>query len=139
MKDDVIKHEPRIIGNIGMFYACYRLSCLGWNVMPTSRNARGVDIIAYSPNATLFQGIQVKALSKVVPVPLGTNLEKIMGDRWIIVVNALAEKPATFILLPNEVREGAHRGEKNGKVSYWLQPRAYDHDEFREAWHRVMP
>ena len=47
------KIDARIVGNIGMFYACYRLSCLGWNVMPTARNARGVDIIAYSPDASL--------------------------------------------------------------------------------------
>ena len=43
----ITKHEAQIVGNIGMFYACYRLSRLGWNVMPTARNARGVDIIAY--------------------------------------------------------------------------------------------
>lgn len=31
-----------------MYYACYRLSRMGWNVMPTARNARGIDIIAYN-------------------------------------------------------------------------------------------
>lgn len=34
----------QITGNIGLFYACYELSRKGWNVMPTSRNARGIDI-----------------------------------------------------------------------------------------------
>ncbi len=33
--------------NAGLYYTCYPLSLLGWNVMPTARNARGVDIIAY--------------------------------------------------------------------------------------------
>jgi hypothetical protein len=33
--------EPQIIGNAGLYYWCYRLSLLGWNVMPTARNARG--------------------------------------------------------------------------------------------------
>ena len=28
-----------------MYYACYHLSKLGWNVMPTARNAKGIDII----------------------------------------------------------------------------------------------
>jgi hypothetical protein len=32
--------------------------------MPTARNARGVDIIAYDQNGTRFIGIQVKALKK---------------------------------------------------------------------------
>lgn len=37
--------NQQTVGNIGLFYVCYRLSRLGWNVMPTSRNARGVDIV----------------------------------------------------------------------------------------------
>jgi len=43
-----MKLETQIVGNIGMYYACYQLSKLGWNVMPTARNAKGIDIIAYS-------------------------------------------------------------------------------------------
>ena len=31
--------------------------------MPTARNARGIDIIAYNKNGTRFIGVQVKALS----------------------------------------------------------------------------
>ena len=37
----------QVVGNIGMHYAAYRLSQMGWNVMPTSRNARGIDLLAY--------------------------------------------------------------------------------------------
>ena len=47
--------------------------------MPTARNARGVDIIAYSADASRFLGIQVKALSKRNPVPLGLSLDKVHG------------------------------------------------------------
>ena len=133
----ITKHEAQIVGNIGMFYACYRLSRLGWNVMPTARNARGVDIIAYSPDATHFIGVQVKSLSKNSPVPLGKTLDKIAGHRWIIVNNAISDAPSTFIMLPAEVRERAHRREKDGRVSYWLQPRDYDQEQFRDAWHRL--
>ncbi len=133
------KRETQIIGNVGMYYACYRLSMLGWNVMPTSRNARGVDIIAYDNNAEKFVAIQVKTLSNRSPVPLGQSLEKIMGDWWII-VNEVADhskQPNTYILLPDEVRNLAHRGEKDGRVSYWLQPKDYTKDEFIEKWDRI--
>jgi hypothetical protein len=65
-------------------YCCYKLSGLGWNVMPTARNARGVDIIAYNADASHFIGIQVKTLSKRNPVPLGSSLDKCMGDFWVI-------------------------------------------------------
>jgi hypothetical protein len=109
---------------------------MGWNVMPTARNARGVDIIAYNQNGSRFIGIQVKALSKRNPVPLGTSIDRIMGDFWVI-VNNVANAPEAFILLPEEIKERAHRGEKDDRVSYWLQPSSYDTNAFREAWHRI--
>jgi len=84
--------------------------------MPTARNARGVDIIAYSRDASQFRGIQIKALSKRAPTPLGTSLEKIMGDYWII-VNRVVTEPAAFVLTPAEVLERARRGEKEGQGS----------------------
>jgi len=40
-----------VVGNIGMYFAAYRLSLLGWNVMPTSRNARGIDLLAYDADS----------------------------------------------------------------------------------------
>jgi hypothetical protein len=45
----------------------------GWNVLPTSRNARGIDIIIYSQNAAKKYTIQVKSLSKRAPIPLGSR------------------------------------------------------------------
>jgi hypothetical protein len=53
---------------------------MGWNVMPTARNSRGIDIIAYNKEGKDFIGVQVKTLSKRNPVPLGNSLDKIMGD-----------------------------------------------------------
>lgn len=131
-----MKTDNQITGNIGLYYTCYKLSCMGWNVMPTARNARGVDIIAYNQDGSRFIGVQVKALSKRNPVPLGTNIDKVMGDFWVI-VNNLASEPQAFILLPEEIKERSHRGEKDERVSYWLQPGSYDTDAFREAWHRI--
>ncbi len=128
--------RPQIIGNVGLYYTCYRLSLLDWNVMPTARNARGIDIIAYDADASHFIGVQVKTLSKRNPVPIGTKLDNIMGDFWVIVDN-VTQEPRAFIMLPSEVKEMVHRGEKDGRVSYWLQPTSYDRDEFREAWSRI--
>ena len=111
-KDAGMALNPQLTGNVGLYYCCYRLSLLGWNVMPTARNARGVDIIAYSRDAKRFVGIQVKSLSKRNPVPLGTSLEKLMGDFWII-VNRVASTPSAFVLLPSEVKKRAHQGKKD--------------------------
>lgn len=131
-----MKLETQITGNIGLYYTCYKLSCMGWNIMPTARNARGIDIIAYNKEGTEYLGIQVKTLSKRSPVPLGKSLDKVMGDYWVI-VNDVTREPNAFILLPNEIKKLAHRGEKEGRVSYWLQPNTYDIELFKEAWHRI--
>lgn len=129
-------NNAQITGNIGLYYVCYHLSRMGWNAMPTSRNARGVDIIAYNDDCSKTIAIQVKTLSKRNPVPLGNTLEKIMGDFWVI-VNDVVREPQTYILLPKEVKKLAHRGEKNDKISYWLQPSAYCNSKFHEAWQRI--
>ncbi|HQU44645.1 MAG TPA: hypothetical protein VNH11_16365 [Pirellulales bacterium] len=131
-----MKLDPQITGNVGLYYCCYQLSLRGWNVMPTARNARGVDIIAYNTNASQFVGIQVKSLSKKAPVPLGQSLDKIMGDFWVV-INNVATQPRAYVLRPAEVKERAHRGEKDGRVSFWLQPNQYEHELFHEAWQRI--
>jgi len=105
--------------------------------MPTARNARGVDIVAYNADASIFKGIQVKSLSKRDPVPLGPSLENCMGDFWIIVNKIASGAPGVFILTPAEVRRLAHRGEKDGRISYWLQPTAYEQPQFDKKWDRL--
>ena len=128
--------DQQVTGNIGLYYACFQLSRMGWNAMPTSRNARGVDIIAYNSDYSRMISIQVKTLTQKNPVPLGTSLDRVMGDFWII-VNEVAKEPKSYIMLPQEVKDLAHRGEKDGRVSFWLQPSAYCIDDFHEAWDRI--
>jgi len=130
------KWQSQVVGNIGLYYACYQLSRLGWNIMPTARNARGVDIIGYSQDYSRFISIQVKALSKRSPVPLGQTLDNIKGDFWVI-VNNLSNTPAVFVMLPEEIKGLAHKGEKDSRISYWLQPNSYTNPDFSEAWTRI--
>jgi hypothetical protein len=131
--------SQQVTGNVGLYFAAYRLSQMGWNVMPTARNARGIDLLAYDAAAGRYLGIQVKALSKTrpPPVPLGTSIDILMGDWWIIVTKVTTPNPECFIMNPDEVRQLAHRGEKDGRISYWLQPSKYHTDQYREAWHRI--
>jgi hypothetical protein len=131
-----VRLQNQIIGNVGLYYVCYRLSCIGWNVMPTARNAKGVDLLAYSSDAKTVVAVQVKALTGRNPVPLGARVDNLIGDFFVISRNVLAS-PECFVLTPTEVSSLAHRGEKDGRVSYWLQPKQYEAAEFREAWHRI--
>lgn len=93
--------------------------------------------MAYNHDASLTLALQIKALSKRHPVPRGNGFDKIMGHYWIIVNQAVSDAPCCFILTPDEVRQAAHCGEKDGQVSFWLQPKAYERAEFREAWDRL--
>jgi len=127
------------VGNVGLYFVCYQLSLRGWNVMPTARNARGVDILAYNHDASRMLSIQVKALSKKYPVPLGPSTERLMGDYFVVCCNLGLSQPECFILRPAEVKARAHRGEKEGRVSFWLQPKAYAVDQYREAWDQLGP
>lgn len=132
-----MSRDTQIVGNVGMFYAAYQLSRLSWNVMPTARNARGIDLLAYDTNADRYLGIQIKTLSERTSVPLGNSLAKLMGDWWIVVTKAVTGSPVSYILTPAEVRSLAARNEKDGRVSYWLEPSRHIAPEYREAWHRI--
>ena len=54
------RRMANITGNIGLHYACYRLSLLGLNVMPTARNTKGVDILVHDYECKKIVAVQVK-------------------------------------------------------------------------------
>ena len=83
----------QVVGNAGLYFVCYKLSLLGWNVMPTARNARGIDVLAYSQNATKTLTVQVKTLSKRSAVPLGTKLDNLFGDFFIVCMEVAKKEP----------------------------------------------
>lgn len=130
--DDTLSSNIRdnqLVGNTGLYYICYELSRLGWNVLPTSRNARGVDLVIYSRNARLKHTIQVKTLSKRNPVPFG-NKPSLIADYLIIC--RVSEKPEVFVSKIDDIRDRIVKKTKNGKISYWLIPKNYE--EFRDNW-----
>ena len=131
------KLNPQTVGNVGLYYVCYRLSRAGWNVMPTARNARGIDLLAYSSDGKRTRTIQVKALSKRNPVPLGTSLDHLIADFVVICRHVQTDSPESFVLSPDDVRTLVHKGEKEGRETFWLQPRAYEGPAFRDAWARI--
>lgn len=137
MGQENVKLPPQIVGNAGLFYVCHRLSTLGWNAMPTSRTARGVDVMCFSTDGKKKLLLQVKSLSKKNPVPLGKSLDRLMGDFWVIVTKATSTNPTCFILTPDQVKKMHHKGVKDGEDSYWLQPKQYAVDAYREKWEHI--
>jgi hypothetical protein len=105
-------------------------------LLPTSRNAKGVDIIAYNDDASRTVTIQVKSLSRRNPVPLGSKLDHLWADFVVICRNVCEDSPECFVLTPNEVKELALPG-KTGRASHWLRPRDYEQERFRKRWDRI--
>lgn len=134
---DIVKAATQVVGNAGLYFVCFRLSQAGWNVMPTARNARGVDLLAYSSDAKRVATVQVKALSRRSPVPLGNKAPDFIADFVVICRKVDESTPECFVLKGSEIAPLAHRGEKNGRASWWLQPKGYERDCFVEAWHRI--
>lgn len=102
--------------------------------MPTSRNAKGVDILLFSQNVSRKFSIQVKTLSKKNSVPLGANLDSFVADYVGVCVRNYPKEPICYVLTSNDVKKLACKREKNGKHSYWLQRPEYEKDEYMENW-----
>jgi len=64
-KDDA-KLDKIIVANIGLFYVCHELSRRGFNVVPTSRNTRAVDVIVGSADFSKKVTVQVKASTTTI-------------------------------------------------------------------------
>ena len=106
------KLPNQVIGNIGLYYICYELSKRGWNVLPTSRNTRGVDLVIYNQNANIMHTAQIKTLSKKTPIPLGKNLDNLIAE-FIMVCVLEAEKPQVFVFTTEEMKQ---REDIQGKI-----------------------
>jgi hypothetical protein len=136
ISDEAKKPSANLVGSTGMYYICYQLARRGWNVMPTSRNAKVIDILIYSQNAREKYGIQVKSLTKKSPVPLGTKEDSsIFLADFLVICRNVSLNPEVFITKPENIRKRIHRGEKEGRFSYWLDPKAYE--EFRDNWKEI--
>lgn len=129
--------SSQTVGNIGLYFVCYKLSLNGWNVMPTSRNAKGIDIVIYNQNAKRKLTIQVKSLSKKSPVPFGSHLNNLFADFIVICREVSSRSPECFICKPSEVKKLIHKGIKDKRISYWFQLKDYDNSRFREKWQRI--
>lgn len=126
------KISNQIVGNDGLYYVCYEFSKRGWNVLPTSRNTKGVDIVIYNQDATVTHTIQVKSLRSRAAVPFGNSLSGLLAEYVVICRYVLKEKPEIFILFSNDVKNNIHRVEKDGKISYWLE--YPDYEKYKDYW-----
>src|SRR5215207_3370746 len=129
------KVANQVIGNIGLYYICYELCRRGWNVMPTSRNARGIDIVIYSQDGKRKQTIQAKSVTKRSPVPIGSSLYNLFADYLVVCRNVL-KSPELFITSIDKIKPNIHKGtNEKGRISYWLQQKSYE--PYKDNWDEI--
>lgn len=132
MANTMDKREVRVKGRK---YCREQLASLGWNVTDAADNESGIDFIARSKDGSRFVKIKVKTLSKHDAVGIGSSLDKVVGDFWVVVTE-IATTPSVFILPSQEVKKLANR-DKGGERQYWLEIRNYRQEKFREAWEQI--
>jgi hypothetical protein len=136
MKKLNFKNKQRT-GNLGLFYIGYKLSRFGWNVLPTIKNAKAIDMMAYNEKGDKIS-IQCKGFTNTESVGPFKDIEDIIADYYIISTNVY-RKPVTYILTKDDVRNNMTKN-KNG---YWLEKSRkkdnnfYLKDEFREKWDKI--
>ena len=125
---------PDLVRNAGVFYVCHRLSQTGWNALPSTRKAKGPNIVIDSMDGERTWRLKVRSLSKRAPIPLGKD-PNIDAD-WVVVCNRLVtESPGCYVMTPEEVSKLANR-DKRGD-NHWLEIAQYDTEEFAERWDRI--
>jgi hypothetical protein len=132
-----MKLGPQAVRNVGLSYVRNQLTRRGWKVMPLTGNAKGVDFLIYGQDALLKLTIKVWAFSQRKAVSLRATPDNFLADYLVVCSKVIEDNPECFILTQEEVRKLANRNEKDEKVSYWLEPRDYDAEQFREKWDRI--
>lgn len=107
-------------GNVGLFYICYRLSRLGWIAMPTIKNAKGIDIVAYSENGGEMLTIQTKGFTDSQSISFQTK-DDVIADFYIIATQVYEHPPIVYILTKDEVKDHL----VPYKDKFWVDKRIY--------------
>jgi hypothetical protein len=132
--------KSQIVGNVGLYQVCAELSRLGFNVMPTSRNAKGIDIVGYDEHGKAFT-VQVKTLTKRNAIPLTSNGSHLMADYFIVVV--LEGKYRNMYIWTREEMRNAEISVftgKDGKKQHWFESKVWTKDLISvNAWDKVVP
>ncbi len=101
--------NQKAVEKAGVYYVCYKLSKLGWNVLPTSCNEKGVDILIWdqSLERKRMHTIEVKsAYTNKRPV----DLHNFIADYLVICTNIrLQKKPLTIYICKREqIKKDGH-------------------------------
>jgi hypothetical protein len=84
-----MKLDPQTVRNTGLSHARAQLSNRGWKVVPPTRDAKGLDFLVYTQDASRKLSIKVRTLSRRKAVSLrahhgrkGSTIPPLAVARW---------------------------------------------------------
>lgn len=145
-----MSNDKQITGNIGLYHVAKELSLVGWNVMPTVRNAKGADLYAASADERTIRPLQVKTHSgKPEDITLGVNTDHLVTPWWVVVVYARTADVCCYVFSLDEIQTlkvrdpGTRSGKEEHERLFWFAKKLYTpggpHEvkEALNAWHRL--
>ncbi|MDG6928326.1 MAG: hypothetical protein JRN10_08415 [Nitrososphaerota archaeon] len=114
--------DKQIVGNTGLFYVCYRLSRLGWSVLPTSRNAKGIDAVIYSRDSKRRYLLQIKSLSGKEAVSIGKDTTSLhLADYLVVCRHVDRDAPELFVIKVDDTTDRI----LTHNTQYWIWEKDY--------------
>jgi hypothetical protein len=111
--------DNSLIGNAGVYHVACQLSLRGLIVLPTVRNAPGIDLVAVHPDGSRNANIQVKSSQDRVRFwPLGSKYVNFKGpNNYYAFVRYVKKERAfeVFFVHADQVIEDAARDTKEGR------------------------
>ena len=130
----------QLTGVRGVYLVAAELSKRGFIAVPTSRSARGADILVTNQNCTIAFSVQVKTNTRTFNLwLLNKDYGKMVSDTHIyVLVNIRTSKDREnidYFVVPSEyVANHAETSKAKTTSSVWHQIYLKDVEEFRDKW-----
>lgn len=123
-------------GMLGVYLVAAELSRLGFIVSPTSRSARGADLLVTDQNCQKAWSVQVKTNRNAANFWLvGKDAAQIASDSHMYVfVNLKGDHRPEYIVVPSERVAAKTRETKSSTGSIWYEFRKADRLADGEGW-----
>ena len=112
-----------ITHNTGVYYTCYRLSCLNWKI--TSEFLTDKQQLHRIQRDGEDFVVKIRSFTNVVPVPFTQDLDILDHLDYLVICNNLQGQPNLIVMEPQTVRKVIHKDTKK-EWTYWLQPVDYN-------------
>jgi hypothetical protein len=122
------KIDRQSVANAGLHYVAHRLSLLGWAVLPTSRNTKGVDLVVGKGDWAKIITVQVKSSSACHRIRFKSKPDH-LASHYIVAANMdLGRKPRWFIFPRAEFAAFVKAEKAAGR--FFVAPEDYAKDEY---------